>query len=386
MSRTPLTLALTCALATLATPSRAGTPAWADRVGAALVDVETAWQVASGVLVGDGRTVLVTDLVDTGRALRVHRVATPEIEREADARIAGDSWTGLWILTPAEPLAERGLPIAATPPKIGDVVWLVSKVTRRDGELVAPLGETRVQAVAAEHFAIDAQNLGWRSGTPVLNAAGELLGLMAFDGRVVRLDPTVDRPEPEERGMSVLPLVGFRLGGEAGGLLDGAFLYDIDLGVTLGDQLSLVARLGFGLGEPPSGVEALPAADGLGAGAMESSGALALRLGLEARYRLYLGGADLPFYVDLTAGMQYAYAPNLASGLAFRSGDPGCDPLAEACPLQISAPGDLPGRDALDASFGVDFRFTGMSLGYRFLPGLGDAPAAHQITFGTTFF
>ncbi|TNF23385.1 MAG: hypothetical protein EP329_27650 [Deltaproteobacteria bacterium] len=390
MSRTLPALAVCLAslgaLLPLSGPAAAAAPEWRDRVGAALVDVETAWQVSGGVLIGDGRTALVTDLIDTGRALEVHRVADPEVTVDADARVAGEDWTALWILTPKRPLAERGLTVATDPPSVGDAVWLVSKATRKDGALATSLGETRVTAVAAEQFAIDAKNLGWRSGSPVLNAAGELLGLLAFDGRVVRVDPAADRPEPEERGASVLPLVGFRLGGEAGGLLDGAFIYDVDAGVTLWDRLSIVSRFGFGLGEPAGGLQALPATDELGPGVAQSAGSLSLRLGLEARYRLYLGGGETPFYIDLAGGFQYAFAPDLSSGPTFRSGDLGCDPLAQACPLQIGAPSELGSRDAFDASFGVDLRFTGMTLGYRFLPGLGGAPAAHQITFGATFF
>ena len=361
-------------------------PPWAERVSAALVDVETAWQVASGVLVGDGRTVLLADLVDTGRALHVHRLAAPAVVRDGDARVSADDASSLWILKLDEPLAEQGLTIAAGAPQVGDPVWLVSKVTHDGGTPVASLGETRVTGVAAERFAIGASDLGWRDGTPVLNAAGEVLGMLCFDGRVVRVDPDADRPEPAPRGISVLPVVGLRLGGEAGGLFDGAFTYDVEAGLALWDRLALVTRFGFAIGGTGPGLEPLPATDGLGPGVATTAGDLALRLGFEARYRLYLGGADFPIYVDLAAGLQYAYAPALPSGPAFRSGDVGCDPLVEACALQVSEPGSLPSRDAFDASFGVDVRLGGVVLGYRLLPGLGDAPMAHQFTIGGAVF
>ncbi|PKN56454.1 MAG: hypothetical protein CVU56_15960 [Deltaproteobacteria bacterium HGW-Deltaproteobacteria-14] len=306
--------------------------------------------------------------------------------READARVSEEDRSSLWILDLDGPLAERGLTIAAGAPQVGDPVWLISRVTRGGGAPVVSLGETRVTGVAPERLAIGASDLGWRDGTPVLNAAGEVLGLLSRDGRVVRVDPDADRPEPAPRGISVLPVVGLRLGGEAGGLFDGAFTYDVEAGVSLWDRLAIVTRFGFAIGDAGPGLAPLPAVDGLGPGVATTAGDLALRLGLEARYRMYLGGADFPVYIDLAAGLQYSYAPGLASGPAFRSGDLACDPLAEACPLQVVEPGVLPSRDALDASFGVDVRLGGVVLGYRLLPGLGDAPMAHQFTIGGAMF
>jgi len=385
----PLARALALAL-TLAAPSTAAAseapPPWRAQVNAALLTVETSWQSHPAILVADGRRALTVDLFDTGRPLTVHRDAAPDRALAAEARVT-DGPSPLWDLTLEAPLGPPGVPLAATAPAVGDTVWLVATPSpSAAGDAAAELGETRVTAVTPTRFTIAAPNLLWRDASPVFNAAGELLGLLTYESGVVRVDTLAAPAELNPRGTSVLPLVGIRLGGETGGLLDGAFVYQVDAGLTLWDRLSLVAQLGFAAGGAPGELAALEATDAHGPGGVITDATLGLRLGFEARYRFYLGGGDLPLYFDLAAGMQYTVVPSVPSTLALVSGDAGCDPLVEACALQITDTPELPDKTAFSPAFGADLRWGTLVLGYRYLPDVGHGPAAHQFTLGAAAF
>lgn len=359
-------------------------PPWEARARASLVHVETAWNSASGVLVGDAKTVYAAiGFLDTGRAIEVQAAAGGKIV-EADVSIYAHDWAWAWILSLPTPVDATPLAVSDVGVSPGDHVYVFED--RGRGLAHAQLVEVLVGAIGNGHFTLASPCNGVYPGSPVLDAEGRFIGLLGGNLEVTPAASLADPRRHEERGLSILPVIGYRFGYESGGLMNEAGTFDIDLGVTLADRVSIVGRMGLLFRSPSEGLARLPEEDGEGFGRVAVDDSIGLRLGLEARYRFYLGGGAFPFYLDLSAGLVSSWAFRTASGPTFRSTEPGCDPGSDACPIRLDPTPELDSKSALDASFGIDLRWGPTSLGYRFMPGIGDAPAAHQLLFGVSFF
>lgn len=382
---------LTIALVAVATSAHAAEPSlravhmpWEDAARAALVDVESAWLMAHGVLVGDTATVWSTfGFIDTGRPFEVtHARGGPMIE--ATGRSYEHDHRSAWVLALEAPLA--GTPLA-----VADAVTITVGMTvygfevRGDDLGEAQLVEVMVGAVADGHFTLATHPWTLTPGSPILDAAGELIGLLGWNLEVIPARAIAEAPLAE-RGLSVLPLIGYRAGYQSGGLLGDSGVLDLELGVTLGDRVSLVGIFGLGFRAPTGGLLQLPEGDGEGFGRVAFDDSIALRAGFEARYRQQLTGGFFPLYLDVAAGLLSTSHFRTASGPVFRSTEPGCDPGVSGCDLRLDATPELDAEHTLDASLGLDLRWGPASLGYRFNPGFGDAPAAHTLLFGVSFF
>lgn len=381
-------LCVASVLAALSAPARAAEPPpWEARARGALVHAETVYVEATAVLVGDQRTlVAVAPWIDAGRAIEL-RVPSATGERvvEAATRQVDHPLAPTWLLTSPVDVAAEPLTLSeiAFAPGVQVFVFAGHAGATRDTKLVA----TMIASTTAEseHVRVTGDHWSFVPGSPVLDQDGRLMGFLTGWGAVVPARALLEAPR-RERSLSILPLVGYRLGVQFGGLMDGSFILDFDAGITLDDRVTILARTGLGLVAPEQRLLLLPERDGLGPARVEYSDALELRAGLEARYRFYLGGGSFPFYLDLAAGLAFEWRMREAAGPAFRSTEPGCDPAVAGCPLRVDPAPDLADRTSLDASFGIDLRAGPIVLGYRFLPGFGAGDQGHVLTFGASFF
>ncbi len=342
------------------------------------------WLDLPALLVGDARTALVVGLdLDTGRDL-VAVGAAGEVTRVVTLdHSKGPGWSPVHVARLARALPrQRPLAAARRPARLGDeVVLLLRGPEPGEAERLV----TRVVGASPDRVTFDAATVVPR-GTPLLDADGAVLALVVGPGLARPIPSILASEHLVPRSTSILPLVGLR----AGLLLDGPrgpeAALDFDLGVTFDDSVSLVGSVGLSGGPGPT-LRVLPAGEVGGSGIVRES-LLSLRLGTELRFRVLLDGGAMPLYLDLAAGLRYVMTEATPTGPAMYSGQAGCDPWSEACPLHV---GPQPGSrfdHVVGASLGVDLRWGPIALGYRIRPSvLGTSDSTvHELTLGATVF
>ncbi|MDX9720056.1 MAG: hypothetical protein RBU37_04885, partial [Myxococcota bacterium] len=159
---------------------------------------------------------------------------------------------------------------------------------------------------------------------------------------------------------------------------------DLELGLSIWDQLGLVFLIGYGSGE--SKVVSLAPMASTGPGALQVS-ERALRLGFEPRYRLLVSIFG-PAYIDFVVGLQAMIRSYSANGPALYSTSESCRPDEQGCLLSVHTAPELDNDYAYGLSVGVDLRSGPILVGYRFIPeavsdGMTDM---HTISIGLSFF
>jgi hypothetical protein len=345
-----------------------------QRLQSALVHCQSSFFSGVGVLVGDSRTVLVANAgMNMGRPFRViawdrkggaarsvevrtHRVRGNEVlVLRLDRDLPGNPLT----------LSEEELAVSA------EVVTL----QRSEPGDRTELARVMVTGVSASTLQLATGG----SGMPVATPSGELLALGLGGGRAVRVQSVL--AQARRRGMSVIPLVGLRIGYHHNGT--GGFLLSIDAGATLWDRLSIALNVGVAF----KGKDQLLAVteQALGPGTVLAYPSN-LILGLEARYRQLL---FYTAYLDLVLGVQTTHSAFSSRSPAL-FGQAGCDPTSQACAIQVRDPDKYLDRASswgVGPVFGVDLRFNVASIGYRFTPAKlsRDLPNTHSVLFGLGF-
>lgn len=373
----------------------AGVEGMDERLQEAVVEYRTVWSAGRGYLVGDARTVVVLGHIpNTGRRITVRRPGGGGVEaRVASLRAPSGRGHGPFAVLRLDADLD-GVPLQPTdaPPGLGARVYVPvldptegHRGRHGDDEGSFEIAETAVTAASEHGLALGTAPAQLRAGAPVLGDDGRLVGFVGHGGSVVRIARVLDEEALAERGMPVLPVLGFRLGTEFGGFLDQPFVMDFDIGLALWDQLGIGLRIGFGAGredvyriEPDASHEQ----------GVVSAYHGTFDLGIELEYRLLLTRSPIPFYVDLAVGVAYVVSIVSPRGPALYSTRPGCDPVGGDCDLTV---GSAPSRfveHAVGPSFGADVRAGAFTIGYRFVPealsyGMGDT---HRLTFGISVF
>ena len=381
------------------TAAMAEKPTKEKQLEAARVRVTNPYVETFGYLLGDRKTVVVPAIsLDTGRDFEVtltrHEGEDAPEDGSVRVRVVGDGTHRLYLIELEKGLPGTPLLRSETEIELGTRVWVLTGVPRmEDGPperppgLSAQVATTTVSSASKTRFSIAVDRQTLRRGAPVLDEAGALVGFVSGGTTVTRIEQ-VQLDKGHDRAMALLPLVGLRLGGEVGGPFGGAFLMDLEVGVSLWDRFSMLFRLGVSLAGDTTLRELPPLAEDSGPGVVEQMGA-SLRVGFETRYRqLLTGSSPLPIYIDLALGVQYGLVAWSPQGTALY-GEAGCNPANEACKVRAAA-GDVEdeARHTVGLSVGADLRIGTMSLGYRFLPkatGM-NLENTHQILFGITAF
>jgi len=367
---------------------------WEQDVRQAIVHVESVWAYRLGVLVGDGNTVWsYAGEKDRARTITVNVPGEPEVE--AEGWVYHDGPRLMWTLKPEKSLGHQGLTVSMKSVEPGSTVYTLGKSHKYKVEH-DPMVRVLVASTEPHAFTLAAESGELRPGAPVVDGDGHLLGILTSGRRVVPAYVMSDNSHFMERCAGVQKIFGIRAGAEIQGALGGdstqnrlfgidsdvATIFELDFGVALWDRLGIVGSVGFAVGDTDDHLTAVEAADGLGSGVVSTSGGKAVRLGLELQYRQLLHASALPIYVDFAAGGLFNDELIEANGPLLRSTDPACNPSSQACPLVVQDGGDIDNAHTFDLRVGVDFRFGPLLVGYRFLPGFGDAVQAHQITIG----
>lgn len=362
----------------------------AEEVSSAMVYIHSTYTWGMGVRISDERTVLapIFGWLDTGRDFYVHPAVGDHPEVEAEVSIFEGEAQTILKLDLREPLPGGFLHVCeGVDVEIGDRVYFPVCPSGWCHDEGWELMESSIDAFSESMLILPVAFVDHvKLGVPVLHEDGCVLALMSsYDGTAIRTGAALNPEFYEPRGMSVLPIIGFHFGAGIGGFLEGAFVMTIDVGVALWDQLAFVLRFQMGLGEE-SPVHVV--SDDLGVGSVPRMN-YDVSIGLETRYRLMLFEVEgSPLYLDFAAGVMYQASMSEATGTAVFSGDPGCNPYEEPCPIMLDESSHNHTREGVGPTFGADLRFFGLNLGYRFVPGAisYQIPDTHYITFGVSFF
>lgn len=364
----------------------------------ALVEYRTAWQRGYGFLLRDQQTIVAPGLEGGRRRITVRRVNADGTLADQRVRVArvianpeeieiAEDMVGMQaavLLELEEPLEGTPLTLSSQSPQLSDTLWTVARLEdeapTQDGlELVT----TTVTAATENSLSLGAPTSTCWQGAPIFDAEGQIVAFQGCSGRSPRSARVVDAQAQEQRSI-LQPLLGFRLGTTFGRFDSPSLDIQLELGVTLWDQLGLALRIGSSIGG--TGLHRLQATDGLGEGVVNQSSS-ALDLAFEARYRLMLNSGRFPIYLDFVAGLQYSATFHEPSGPAFYATEPGCDPMGGSCGVTI---GDTPRRQiehGVGATFGADLRLGLLAIGYRFTPAAlsHNLPNMHTLSFGLAF-
>jgi hypothetical protein len=369
----------------------------ASRFEAALVHYRTAWAEGHGFLVSDRRTIVVLGhFPRAGRkvTVRMAQSAGEEIEvNYVELRRRGHYRPPMVVLHAAAELSGTPLPLAQQPAALDDVAYLLLRPRQQHGghdAARAPATEvaiTRITGATDSQLAVGLVPPIFNAGTPVLDAAGHIVGFMDNSRVAVRAGNVFSTEQPSRRARNVAPMTGLKFGTEFGGLLNRPFTMDVDLGLVLWDQLGLTLRLGFSadrienLGIPAEGIRE--------AGMVEAD-QHAFNLGFEVEYRWLLRRSAMPLYLDLVTGLHYTVATTEPRGMALYSNTFNCQPaLGDECLLVSGPTPDSESTQSVGFALGADLRLGGLTISYRYVP----AQAAynlpedlHRLSFGFSMF
>ncbi|MCK5800680.1 MAG: hypothetical protein KAI47_26010 [Deltaproteobacteria bacterium] len=330
----------------------------------AMVRYASPYDSGRGFLVRDHKTVLIDDMTATpSRRLFITKNGL-ETQSQWIELLGKGVRSAYWVHLQKKSSGSP-LPVSHRGAALGDRVYVIYVTPGRNTPTAGAGIEIGVSSVTAT-TATTLEVGGSSSRILLLLDPGGALLAMKTHGALVKVASLLASPRTTPNPIA-LPKFTLRVGGGHDGDIGAIFLMEISLGFSLWDRLSLTFHLGLGIGK-----ERLVALDGAGLGhGYTSVVPTRVHLSLETKYRVLLS-AKSPLYLDIVAGAQGAFLRYSSTSLAFFSNDPQCDPLAQACSVQIQ-PGDTYAdqldRDGIGPLFGIDLRFGSLVLGYRFVPG-----------------
>jgi hypothetical protein len=377
-----------------AQPASTGPGVTLAEVEDSIVQYDTPWNSGWGLLVRDARTVVIpAPGSDTGRGITVYTLNGDE-QAEVSLVDLVAPWADeqtFYVLTLETPLAGRPLDVSGTAPALGDRVYTLDASGDDTGQPRFEFIETTISSISETRFTMGISASQGYSGAPVLDMSGRIVGLTGWDGSsAVRIDRILDREEAQPRPMSVLPHIGFMGFYEIGGIGDGTGGFRFEFGASLWDQLGIILSVGVNAGDDNRMMRVTTLFAGNEQHGMVAVSDLGIDLGLELEYRLMLGRWAMPMYLQIVAGVRYAYMGSTAQGPALY-GIGECDPLSNSdftCPLTSGPTPDPDGTHGVGLSVGADLTFGGFNIGYRFVPEqvAYNIPNSHMILFGISMF
>ncbi len=353
------------------------------------VRLEQAGWISEGLVLGDPARLIVSRSLRegpcrtaaAGEDLAPNRILSVKICRQEPC------W-GMGVVELEHPTSAAPLQFSQRPILAGSLVTLRQWQEGRR----API-QVLVQACSGPVFYLPV-GMG-EVGEPALDEDGAVV-CVVVNRLCVRPEEILQKAKPREEGEEaeappplVRPAFSFALGGAWGGWVEsghGAFILSLGAGATF-NWVTLLGRFSFLF---HSGVQTLRVTDPVdSARGTFTADPYEARLELECRMRIPLVKDDT-LRLEPALGIMVDWLFFTASGPAMFSGEAGCDPYRDACPMVVRDPDgylDDVRRFGWGMQLGLDLVSGKTAIGYRFIPALAaaDIGNAHLVVYGISF-